>query len=78
MLRNGFGEKPWFGSLVAEEIHHAEGNNCLPKKRVAGFLAFFYGYSTWDGRTLVVDDLYVDPACRGTVVRKTCVISGNL
>ncbi|KAL9965876.1 hypothetical protein ACROYT_G029730 [Oculina patagonica] len=66
MLRDGFGEeKPWFGSLIAEELHSPEENHCLPKRKAVGYALFFYIYSTWEGRSLYLEDLYVDPTCRG-------------
>ena len=68
MLRDGFGDKPWFGCLIAEEIHFSEGNNCLPKKKPVGYALFFDIYSTWEGRSLYLEDLYVNPAFRGKVV----------
>ncbi|KAL9965957.1 hypothetical protein ACROYT_G029831 [Oculina patagonica] len=65
LLRDGFGEKPCFGSLIAEELCFTEGNNCLTKKKAVGFALYFYIYSTWEGRCLYMQDLYVDPAFRG-------------
>ena len=67
MIRDGFGDKPWFGCLIAEEVHFSEGNNCLPKKKPVGYALFFYIYSTWEGRSLYLEDLYVNPAFRGKV-----------
>ncbi|XP_020614013.1 diamine acetyltransferase 2-like [Orbicella faveolata] len=65
MLRDGFGDKPWFECVIADEINFNEGNNCLPKKKPVGYALFFYIYSTWEGRSLYLEDLYVNPAFRG-------------
>ena len=67
MLRDGFGDRPWFECLIAEEIHFNEGNNCLPKTKPIGYALFFHIYSTWEGRSLYLEDLYVNPAFRGKV-----------
>ena len=32
---------------------------------LVGFAFFSYGYSTWAGRTLALDDLFVSETCRG-------------
>ena len=65
MLRDGFAENPWFGCLIAEELEGCSENDALPKKRAVGYAIFFHTYSTWEGRSLYMEDLYVDPACRG-------------
>ena len=31
-----------------------------------GFALFFYNYSTWQGRCIYLEDLYVDESARGT------------
>lgn len=55
-LRDGFGERPVFQSIVAD----AGG-------RLAGFTLFFPNYSTWEGRPgLYLEDLYVEQAHRGS------------
>ncbi|XP_073255122.1 thialysine N-epsilon-acetyltransferase-like [Porites lutea] len=70
MLRDGFGESPWFNCLIAEVIQTPEENHCLPKKRTVGYALYFNYYSTWEGRTLFLEDLYVDPASRGKGIGK--------
>lgn len=54
-LRDGFGERPAFGALVAED-----GGS------VVGFALYCFSYSTWSGRRrLYLEDLFVEPAHRG-------------
>ena len=33
--------------------------------KMVGFVLFFYCYSTWEGRAVYMEDLYVQPAHRG-------------
>jgi GNAT superfamily N-acetyltransferase len=53
LARDGFGENPRFHSLIAEW----EG-------RPAGYAVFFGYYSTWAGRGLFLEDLFVREAFR--------------
>jgi GNAT superfamily N-acetyltransferase len=54
LLRDGFGDAPRFRVLIAEEENEA-----------AGFAFYFFGYSTWRGRSvLYLEDLFVRPAHR--------------
>ncbi len=48
-LEDGFGENPIFKCLVAE---HAEDG-------VVGIALYYYGYSTWKGKLLYLDDLVI-------------------
>eukprot|EP00795_Rhopilema_esculentum_P010730 gene10730-19510_t len=34
-------------------------------KEMAGYALYFYGYSTWKGRLLYLEDMYVQPKYRG-------------
>jgi GNAT superfamily N-acetyltransferase len=53
-LRNGFGERPFFRTLLAE----SDG-------AVVGFALYFFGYSTWSGApVLYLEDLFVPPVHR--------------
>ena len=54
-LRDGFGERPAFEVLIAEEA-----------AETIGFAFYFFNYSTWVGRKcLYLEDLFVRPAHRG-------------
>ena len=60
LLRDGFGEKPYFECLMSEW----DG-------QPAGFALYFYDYSTWLGRPgIYLEDVYVDPPFRGRGIGK--------
>ncbi len=60
-LRDGFGERPAFEVLIAEEETGAEG-----ARATVGFAFYFFNYSTWVGRKcLYLEDLFVQPSHRG-------------
>jgi GNAT superfamily N-acetyltransferase len=60
LLRDGFGENPYFHCIIAE--HNGQS---------AGFAFYFFNYSTWTGRPgLYLEDLFVHPEFRGLGVGK--------
>jgi len=62
LLRDGFpqpGDQRYFECLIAEE-----------KGEAAGFALFFPVYSTWRGRALHLEDLFVRPQFRGDGIGK--------
>ncbi|XP_069941962.1 thialysine N-epsilon-acetyltransferase isoform X2 [Cherax quadricarinatus] len=54
---DGFGSFPAFRAFVAE----------TKDDFLVGYALFYYTYSTWEGRSICVDDLYVTPShrCQG-------------
>lgn len=59
LLRDGFGSESYYECLIAEADHTP-----------AGFALFFPVYSTWQGRSLHLEDLFVRPAFRGRGIGK--------
>lgn len=56
LLRDGFGENPFFHVFLAED----------DSGKPLGFALYFFTWSTWKGRpTLYLEDLFVDPKFRG-------------
>jgi GNAT superfamily N-acetyltransferase len=65
LLRDGFGEAPYFHCLIAE----SDGQD--GEKKPAGFAFYFFNYSTWTGRPgLYLEDLFVHPDFRGLGIGK--------
>jgi GNAT superfamily N-acetyltransferase len=60
LARDGFGENPRFRALIAEWDGQA-----------AGYAVFFGYYSTWAGRAIYLEDLFVREQFRGKGVGKT-------
>lgn len=59
LQRDGFGPQRYYECLIAE----ADGTP-------AGHALFFPVYSTWEGRSLHIEDLFVRPAYRGQGIGK--------
>ncbi|MDI3255947.1 MAG: GNAT family N-acetyltransferase [Bacillota bacterium] len=59
LLRDGFGENRYYECLMAEEDQQA-----------AGFALYFPIYSTWQGPSLHLEDLFVRPEFRGRGIGK--------
>ena len=66
MLRDGFGENPAFMSFVAEIEETGE---------VVGLSLYHWAYSTWKGRYMYLDDLYVKEKMRGQSVGKKLLVA---
>ena len=57
LLKDGFGEQPLYGLYVAEY-----------REKTIGMALFYYRYSTWKGKVLYLEDLYVQPEHRNKKV----------
>lgn len=64
LLRDGFGPDAWFDCIIAE----ADGEP-------AGFALYFPVYSTWEGRSLHLEDIFVKPEFRGRGIGKKLLTS---
>ncbi|KAL1274422.1 hypothetical protein QQF64_027236 [Cirrhinus molitorella] len=65
--RDGFGRNPFYQCLVAEVSEDHKSKDGHTK---VGYSLFFYTYSTWKGRTVYMEDLYVMPEYRGKGIGK--------
>jgi len=54
LKNDGFGEKAFYKLLIAEN----------EKQEVLGMALYYYGYSTWKGKLLYLDDLVIREAYR--------------
>ncbi|XP_053086192.1 spermidine/spermine N(1)-acetyltransferase-like protein 1 isoform X1 [Pangasianodon hypophthalmus] len=72
LQRDGFGPNPFYQCLIAEvpeELKSDEGHTTV------GYALYFYTYSTWKGRSIYMEDLYVMPEFRGKGVGKALMAS---
>jgi len=64
LRRDGFGERPVFRCIVADKKQTDESGKSEDTDALAGYALFYYKYSTWEGRCIYLEDLYVTPDCR--------------
>ncbi|KAJ7996160.1 hypothetical protein DPEC_G00234180 [Dallia pectoralis] len=65
--RDGFSPNPFFQCLIAEV---SDENMTTDGYTVVGYALYFYTYSTWEGRSVFMEDLYVMPDFRGKGIGK--------
>ncbi|NP_001343397.1 thialysine N-epsilon-acetyltransferase isoform 1 [Mus musculus] len=76
---DGFGENPFFHCLVAEIIPApGESQGSL----VVGYGLYYFIYSTWTGRNVYLEDIYVMPQYRGQgigtkIIKKVAEVALN-
>ncbi|XP_077448539.1 diamine acetyltransferase 2b [Stigmatopora argus] len=66
--RDGFCQNPFFECLIAEV---PEENKSREGFTTVGYALYFYIYSTWKGRSMHLEDLYVMPEYRGFGIGKS-------
>ena len=70
LLRDGFGDRPYFHVLLAELTNDSTSAATSPdpellstnlphNDRIVGHALYFYTYSTWEGKCLYLEDLFV-------------------
>ena len=52
---DGFGARPFFEAFVAVDSEYSQ---------LVGYVLYFYSYSTWQGKSLYMEDIYVQPEHR--------------
>ncbi|XP_071442719.1 thialysine N-epsilon-acetyltransferase isoform X2 [Hetaerina americana] len=58
---DGFGnDNPRFGCFVLEEVEENK-----EKRKLFGYALYFIAYSTWLGKSMYLEDIYVSPKYRG-------------
>ena len=57
--KDGFGSRTFFESFVAVEKETNE---------IVGYALYFFTYSTWQGKSLYLEDIYVQPNHRSKVL----------
>ncbi|XP_029437666.1 diamine acetyltransferase 2-like [Rhinatrema bivittatum] len=62
LQKDGFAKNPFYQCLVAE-LHPEQRSK--DGFRVIGYALYFFTYSTWKGRSIFLEDLYVMPEFRG-------------
>ena len=53
LIKDGFGRSPFFNCIIA----FCEGEVC-------GYAFYYFGYSTWNGKTLYLEDIMIKSAFR--------------
>jgi GNAT superfamily N-acetyltransferase len=60
LLEDGFGERPYYYTLLAEVQDEPHS-----PPHVVALALYYFQYSTWEGRTLYLEDLFVKEEYRG-------------
>ena len=63
LKRDGFGPEPLYYCLILEL-----------EDRPVGFALYYHRYSTWKGKTLYLEDLFVIPEARGSGLGKKAML----
>jgi GNAT superfamily N-acetyltransferase len=57
LIQDGFTDSKYFYLVVAEKTHGGCSSSCVHE--LIGFGMYYFSYSTWEGLTVSVEDLYV-------------------
>jgi len=67
-LRDGFGILPLYFCVLLEEVIDDVAT-------ARGFGLCYFGYSTWEGRFLYLEDLFIENECRGLGAGKKIMVA---
>ncbi|KAK7161122.1 hypothetical protein R3I94_003951 [Phoxinus phoxinus] len=65
--QDGFSKNPFFQGIIAEVPEHLKSRDGHTK---VGYSLYFYSYSSFKGRAVYMEDLYVMPEFRGNGIGK--------
>ncbi|XP_028992603.1 thialysine N-epsilon-acetyltransferase [Betta splendens] len=65
--QDGFSKNPFFHGIIAEVPEQHKSKDGRTK---VGYALYFYSYSSWMGRAVYMEDLYVMPEFRGKGIGK--------
>ncbi|XP_048885320.1 thialysine N-epsilon-acetyltransferase isoform X1 [Brienomyrus brachyistius] len=68
LVQDGFSKNPFFQSIIAEVPEQHRSSKDGHSK--VGFALYFFAYSSWKGRSVYMEDLYVMPEYRGKGIGK--------
>ena len=67
LLRDGFEEHKFYHCFISDYITSTETTP-------VGYGLYFFTYSTWEGRTLYIEDIYIDPKHRSKMILLSIII----
>ena len=70
LQEDGFGENPFFRSIVVETNSSNTTKDTSSKedsveKKIIGYALYYFGYSSYHGKLVFLEDVYVSPEHRG-------------
>lgn len=75
LQEDGFGETPFFHCLVVETSNNSASKDSSSiehdsvERQVVGYALYYFGYSTWHGKMVFLEDVYLSPEHRGKAIK---------